>query len=306
LTDAERAYEECAKRPPADPLTRAVFFTDFGSLLMFDLDRDAEACREFAAALETGRAPLQAKLGMALCQIRYGDGSKGFQLISAVLRADPGNVRAGLVLAEYHLRSHHWEQAAKVYDAILRDDPTNYTALRGFHEVCLQTDHMGRAVIAWQDAAQRAPERREFRSYLVWALALARTESAASAANELLRDDPDSSFACLALMLDAIRAGDLTAALDWVQRAYTGSPVAKAREFERAAAALRLLLSRNELPHEALIARSAIVAGGDFPSAMRAESRGELDDYVAKHPDSEWNRRARDVRERLSDVHGTP
>jgi tetratricopeptide (TPR) repeat protein len=306
LTDAACAYDECAKRLPADPLTRAVYFTDFGSLLIFDLDRDAEACREFAAAVETGRAPLQAKLGLALCQIRYGDGSKGFQLISEVLRTDPGNVRAGLVLAEYHLRSHHWEQAAKVYDAILRDDPTHYTALRGFHEVCLQTGHMERAVIAWQDAAQREPARREFRSYLVWALALARMESAAPAANELLRDDPDNPFACLALMLHAIRTGDLPAALVWVQRACTGSPVAKAREFERAAAALRLLLSRNELPSEAVIARSVIVASGDFPSAMRIESRGDLDDYAAKHPDSKWNGAAREVRERLSDVKRVP
>lgn len=201
---------------------------------MFELDRGAEACWRFEAAFETGQAPLPAKVGLALCQIRYGQGAAGFKLISEVL-GDPRMcanprlaVQAGLVLGEYHLLSHHWDQAAAVYDVLIRDDPTHYSALRGFHEVCLQTGRYDETVMAWHNALQRAPGRREFRSFLVWTLSLAADESARAAAEELLASDPDNPLACFALMVEAIRAGDLDQAVTWVQRARAGAAIPKA------------------------------------------------------------------------------
>ena len=153
-------------------------------------------------------------------------------------------LRAGLALGEYRLRSHHWDEAFGVYDALIRDNPTDYTALRGLQETCLQTGRLRDAVLAWQDAAVRAPDRREFNSFLVWSLALADHPSAAPAAEELLAKDPDNPLACFALMLTEAKAGRFDEAVSWIRRAPAGTPIPKAREFERAAAAIQVLTPR--------------------------------------------------------------
>lgn len=310
--EAVEAYKRCEELLPETPLTRAVHFTDFGYLLMFDLDRGAEACWRFEAAFETGHAPLPAKVGLALCQIRYGQGAAGFKLISEVLN-DPRThanprlaVQAGLVLGEYHLLSHHWDQATAVYDVLIRDDPTHYAALRGFHEVCLQTGRYDDAVMAWHDALQCAPGRREFRSFLVWTLSLAGDESAPATAEELLASDPDNPLACFALMLEAIRAGDLGEAVSWVQRARAGTAIPKARAFERAAASVRLMIAREELAPEAVVAEAALYAHGDFPSPVRSKAVALLDDFVAGSADSRWKELAQGLRGELSDVEAAP
>ena len=311
LDEAEAAYLEAESRLPDRPETQAVHLTDYANLLMFDLERDAEACPRFAAALQTGFAPPAARLGMALCMIRdrsgtWGTGAQGYQLVSEYLAADPGNVRAGLVLAEYHLRSHHWEQAWRVYDAILRDQPTNYTALRGYHEVCQQMKRPLDAALAWADAAQLAPASREYRSYLVWAVALAGKESARERAEALLKTDIDNPLACFALALEALRAHDPQAAVAYVDRARNGTPVPKAREFERAAAAFRLLVSRDELPAEASLVEAALYLDGPAPDGMSARVGELLDTYLAQHPDSPHLDLAESLRARLSDVKAGP
>jgi tetratricopeptide (TPR) repeat protein len=306
LAEAADAYEHCERLLPDDPLTRAVHFTDYGYLLMFELERDGEACPRFAAALETGLAPPLARLGLALCEIRYGQGARGFQLVGEVLQADPGNVQAGLVLAEYHLRSHHWEQAAALYDAILRDNPIDYTALRGFHEVCLQVGRPNDAAAAWYDALRQEPGRREFESYLVWALALARAEDTSEAAGKLLGSDPDNPLACLAMVLETLRAEDLPGAIAWIERARAGKPIPKARPFERAATTLRLLLGRGELPPEAAIVEAAVYLRGDRHAGTRAEATRLLDQYLTDFPASGWAELAKGLRRELSDVESEP
>lgn len=286
--DADAAYARCEQLLPDDPRTRAVHYTDYGLLLMFDLGRDAEACPRFEAALATGKAPRPAKTGLALCLVRYGEGQAGYALISEVLAADPGNVQARLVLGEYHLRSNHWEQAGEVYGAILRDQPTNYAALRGFHEVCVNAGFYDHAAKAWGIAARLDPGRREFASFFVWAEALAGEAAAAADAAELLEVDADNPFACLAQMLLALRAGDVPAALDWVRRARAGAPVPAAREFERAAATLRLLADRGALPAEAAVAMAAVrLAGSTRADDLRAAA-AELEQLIAAEPDAPW------------------
>lgn len=243
---------------------------------------------------------------MALCQIRYGEGAVGYQLISEVLHADPTNAQAGLILAEYHLRSHHWDRAAKVYDALIRDDPTNYTALRGYHEVCLQSGRPQDAVPAWSDAVERAPDRREFRSYFVWALALAGDATTAEAARELLSEDLHNPLACLALMLDSLRRGDLADAVEWIKRSAAGEPVPKAREFDRALAALRLLHSRRQLPNEVPLVEAALLLHGGYGAAARADARLRLDEFLTAFPESRWSGLAQALRAELSDVPRRP
>lgn len=305
-TDAEDAYRRCEARLPDDPVLRSAHFNDYGALLLFTLERDSEACAKFTRAFEAGDPPPLAKMGMALCQIRYGEGAVGYQLISEVLHADPTNAQAGLILAEYHLRSHHWDQATKVYDALIRDDPTNYTALRGYHEVCLQSGRPQDAVPAWSDALERAPDRREFRSYFVWALALAGDAMTAEAARDLLSADPQNPLACLASMLVSLRDGDMTTAVEWVKRSAAGEPVPKAREFDRALAALRLLYSRRQLPNELPLVEAALLLYGGYGAAARADARLRLDEFLAAFPESRWSGLARELRTELSDVPTRP
>jgi len=300
--EAADAYARCEPLLPDITRTRRVHFTDFGYLLLFELGRDAEGCEKLNTVFQLGDPPPPAKLGMALCQIRYGEGAAGFRLVREILQADPGNIRAGLILAEFHLRSHHWEPAYRLYDAILRDDPTQYVALRGFHEVCLQIDRCGEAALAWQDAADNAPDRREFRSFAVWALALAgENEAATAAATELLEDDPNNPLARLALLLTNLRGGDVDNAVEQARRARVGEPIPEARAFVRAASSIRVLLDRSHLPPEAAIARAAVIASGDFAAGVRREAAQQLDEYVAQNPDSAWADLARELRGDLSD-----
>jgi cytochrome c-type biogenesis protein CcmH/NrfG len=308
LDEAVDAYEHAGNLLPADATARATHFADYGYMLMFDLERDADACAKFnAAAATTKSLPLAARLGLAACQIRYGDGASGFQTVSEVLndprlRANPAlAVQAGLVLAEYHLRSHHWQPAGMVYAALLRDDPTNYAALRGFTEVGLQVDKAADAVRAWRAAVRAQPNRREYQSFLAWAAALAADENATEEAQAVLAVEDNNPLACLALALTAVRAGDPEHAVAWVQRAALGQPIPKAREFDRAAAALRILAGRHQLPAEAAIVQAVVVAHLSPASTGRAQAVALLDEYVRAHPDSPWLDLIQRARSELSD-----
>ncbi len=298
--DAARAYTECERRLPADPAVRAAHFAAFGTLLMFELDRDDDACRRFQQALETTEPPLAARIGIAACHIRYGDGATGFQIVSAALDADPGNVQGGLVLAEYHLRSHHWDQARAVYEAILRDDPVNYAALRGFQEVALQTGRSRDAIIAWADAAARQPQRREFQSFHVWSLALANDPLTEAAARDVLARDPDNPLACMALMLMAARVDQPDQAIEWIRHAAAGRPIPKGREFDRAAAIVQLLLGRGSLPASAALVHAALYI--ESSPELHDHAARMLADFRAAHPDSPWNALAAELQRRIGSV----
>lgn len=258
LEDAARAYEACEARLPDNQRSQAVHYTEFAWLLMFDLHRDDAACPRFERAIDTGVAPLAARIGLAACHIRYGEGIDGFTMISGVLAEDPGNVAAGLILAEYHLRSHHLDQARQVYAAILQDHPAVYAALRGFHEVCLQLGRYGEAVSAWDRATAIRPESRAFASYRVWALAIAGAPEADSAADRILEIEPTNPLACLAKMLLRARQDAPPRAGRWLRIALRGEPIREARSFARAAATLRLLRGREELPDGAGVLDAAI------------------------------------------------
>lgn len=306
LDDAVAAYDRCEQLLPDNPQTRAAHYTDYGTLLLFDLDRDLDACKRFDLAWETGAAPLPAKVGLALCQIRYGRGDEGFRFVREVLETDPSNVRAGLVLAEYHLRSHHWNEAGMVYAAVLKDLPANYWALRGFHEVCQQIDKPGEAVIAWQDALQKLPDERAFAAYLAWSLALAADPATVPTATALLEREPNSPFGCFAMMMTELRTGNVEGAVEWIRRARTGTPVHRAREFERASASIQLQLGRRQLPAEAVIAVAAIWLIGDFGPAAQKAAIEMLDRFIAERPDSPHAGLVERLKRELSDSRPAP
>jgi tetratricopeptide (TPR) repeat protein len=293
LADACAAYERCEAVLPDEPRTQAIHYTDFGNLLLFRLEDAPRACEKFAAAQATGRAPFEARVGTALCEIRFGEGARGYALISEYLAANPGDIQAGLVLAEYHLRSHHYREAALVYDAILRDMPVNYSALRGYQEVCFHTGQMDEAILAWQDALGLLPDEPAFQAFHVWALALGAPENAASAAEELLDERP-VRFAHLALMFDALRGDDLERAREHIDRAAAAPSIGGAREFARAEAAIRVLRARRALPPSAVLAQAELALAGSLPG-VAARLRPELERYVESQPRTERITRAQEL-----------
>lgn len=314
---AVRAYQHCEELlPNDDPATCATHFSDFGYLLLFDLeptdalsvhDSARLAHTKFTAAIATGLRPHSGVYRPVRCEIRVGQGVRGYEIISRVLDAKPDNPLAGLVLAEYHLRSHHWNEAAGIYGLLLAAYPTvyqrfdwYYEALRGFQTVCAQLGRWRDAALAWEDAVRVHPASREFRSFRVWAVACAGAEDTVDWTNELLASDPNNPLACLALALQAVRKSEVAEALDWVRTASQGIPVRRAREFERAAATLRLMSGRGELPPEAAIIESALY----LADGQAGRARTVLDSYSAKCPDSAWATVVKRLGEEIDDHSG--
>jgi len=298
--DAIRAFERCEELLPEDLLTRATHYTNFGRLLLFDLERANLAYPKFRMAVRLKaqlptkyrRALRIADIGLARCEIRVGQGARGYELIMAVLDDNPQDALAGLVLAEYHLRSHHWGEARQIYGMLIAAYPAVYSrsdwyyeALRGFDSACAQLGRWSDAVQAWDHAAEQHPDSREFRSFRVWALACAGDEEADEFAEELLAQEPDNPLGCLARMLLSLRAGRVDEAVEWVRRAAGGEPVPRARSLERAVATLRLLAADNRVPATAAIVEAAIY----LLAGERERATDTLAEYRRRYPDAGWD-----------------
>ncbi|MFH1746511.1 MAG: tetratricopeptide repeat protein, partial [Planctomycetota bacterium] len=73
--EAADAFERCEELLPEDLAAQAAHYTNFGYLLLFDLDDATRALPKFQAAVQTGRARKEAHLGLARCEIRVGQGA---------------------------------------------------------------------------------------------------------------------------------------------------------------------------------------------------------------------------------------
>ncbi len=314
--EAIEAYERAEALLPDDALTRRVHYAEFGDLLITAAGRDRDACPKFAASLALRpprvlaepaiwrEAGVLAALGAARCHIRFGQGADGFAIVREVLAADPTRTQAWLVAGEYHLRSQHFDQAIAAYGEVVRNHPTHYEALRGYHEALFQADRLAEAVAAWDAAVAADPADLKLASFRVWALALLGDPPAAGAAAELNVRDANNPFACLGLALVAWRGGKCAEAVDWIERAAAGAPVADAREFERALAGIRVLRKRAKLGADSIVLDAAICAWGPFASSALREVRSELVATASENwsPDA-LTARGR-VLGRLSDVLG--
>ncbi len=302
--EAASAFERAERRLMPGSPAQAAFFADYGCLLLFVLQRDAEGCAKIAMAFDAPQPTRAARLGMALCQIRYGQGAAGFELVRDVLDEEPTSTRAWLVVAEYHLRSHNWVQAGAAYHTIIENHPTHYAALRGFHETCLQVGQMPEAVAAWSAALSHEPKHRAFQAYRVWALALADDAGTVAAAEAVLAADATNPLACYARMLVALREGAHGAAVRWARRAARGKAIEHARGPERAWAALRLLRGRGALPASAVLAEAAVCLAKDFPRGPARETFLDLNAYLAGEPETGLGSLGTALRGELSDVLG--
>jgi tetratricopeptide (TPR) repeat protein len=286
-----KAFAKLEKSLPDDPKFRAIALTEYGDLLLA-LEQPALAREKLRMAQITGRASSQTEVKLAKCEVLAGHGATGFQLALSVLEREPRNVAAAEVIAMYHARSAHWDEADRAYRAILSVEPTNYEALRGFHEVCIQRGQLRDAMLAWQDAARLEREVIGYRSFFVWAAAVAADPHASEWAGELLAARENDRFACLAKMLTAVRADRFDQAIEWIDRAASGPGVPRANEFARAEATLRFLNDRGEIGTTVAIPRARLLVLLRQPdTAAKA-----LDHFLAENPDSIWKPLANSVR----------
>lgn len=259
---AAAAYERATSLMTEATPDRVLRLLEHAELLLNSLG-DARAARtRFAAVLdsvdESSPWLVRAMVGLALCEIRAGEGARGRELAEAALARDPARVEAALALGEYHLRSHHWEEAAKVYSAILIQDPAHYPALRGFQAVCEQTGAYSQAALAWADAARKRPGDRALRSFRVWSAAVAGDPRAEELARQVLEEEPRNALALLAQFLIAVRAGRLEDAIDLTTAVARGDGVPEAMELERGEKFIRLALGKGELWRGAMLAAVAL------------------------------------------------
>lgn len=286
--EALRAHQKLEEIMPKDAPDRGLRTVEMADLLLNRFDDPSKALYKYREALAIPDLKHQAQrvaiLGAARCEVLAGKGSDGYELALTVFRAEPDNLEAARVIALYHLRSHHWEQADRAYRGILKQYPTDYESLRGFQNVCTNSGNWRDAAFAWQDARELDPDNPIFRSYFVWAAACAAEEPAGKWADDLLDGSPDNRFGCLARMLLAIRAGDFEQAREWVRRARQGPSLPLAREFVRAEATLELMIERDELPPDAVIIQATLSAEtGDMGRGRRL-----IRSYLDATPHSPW------------------
>lgn len=267
--EAVAAYARREPLLPDDPEVRMLHHAELAELLELQLDRSADALPQYRAAVETGLALPRTWLGLARCEIRAGIGANGFQIVQEMLRQNPRDVEAALVLAEYHLRSHHWDDARRIYAAVLESFPARYEALLGFHELCIQTGDYLAAAAAWDHALNQAPGERLLRAFRTWAATCAGQPGAAAWADELLREDPADPLACMAKLLAAVRGLRWGEALDWAQKGATGPHIPLARPLARARATIAVMKSRNELPAGAAVVEAELWRLGGAPDRAR-------------------------------------
>ncbi|MBI5864746.1 MAG: hypothetical protein HZB38_09595 [Planctomycetes bacterium] len=276
------AYQMLEPLIPDDARFKSVALTEYGDLLLTVFERPDLAMPRLRAAKATGKASTVAELKLARCEVMVGQGATGYQLARSVFQREPNNLEAALVVALYHARSEHWEDAARAYRVILEIEPTNYEALRGFHEVCFQLGRMREAMIAWQDAARRDPSVDGYESFFVWAAACAGDEHATEWIDGWMKKRPADRFGLLARSLMACRAGQFADAVEWAEKARHATPIPRANEFARADAALRFYLARGEFGSSALLVRAAVsLSAGDMATARQIAS-----DFLHDHPEA--------------------
>lgn len=273
-------YAEIEQRfATADPQYLALRLTEFGTLLMNVFDRADRALQKLRAARDTGAAPLETMAALARAEVLAGKGIDGFNLAREVLARQPDNFEVKRIIALYHLRSEHYDEADRWYRGLLAAAPTDFELLRGFQSLCERRGDLRDAAFAWQDALERDPENLTYRAFFVWSAALAGEPQAAEWARQLLADAPDNRFAHFALMLDAAHRGDWVAAIDSAAAGDAGQGVPHGNETLRAAAALDQLTRAGRMPAETnLLAAELWRLVGNTERATRALAEAALHD----------------------------
>lgn len=286
-----QALLQLERNLPEDPQFRADVLTELGSSLLMVFDQPALALDRLRRAMATGRGRLLTRVRLARAEVLAGQGVRGFEIAQGVLLENPESFDAATVIALYHARSEHWDEADRVCRILLAREPTNYEILRIFSEVCMQRGAMEDAMVAWRDAVRMDPETVGYRSFFVWSAACADASETEQWIAELLEKNPGDRFAMLARMLLALKAGRVDEAVEWVRKASEGPALVKANELARAERTLFGMQKRKERGPEADVVRAALL----MAMQRGEEARSLVEGFVRDNAESPWIALARSI-----------
>ncbi|GMU83819.1 MAG: hypothetical protein AMXMBFR47_36890 [Planctomycetota bacterium] len=286
-----QALLQLERNLPEDPQFRADVLTELGSSLLMVFDQPAAALERLRRAMATGRGRALTRVRLARAEVLAGQGVRGFEIAQGVLLENPENFDAATVIALYHARSEHWDEADRVCRILLSREPTNYEILRIFSEVCMQRGAMEDAMVAWRDAVRLDPETVGYRSFFVWSAACADAAETEQWIAELLEKNPGDRFAMLARMMLSLKAGRVDEAVDWVRKAAEGPALVKANELARAERTLFGMQKRDERGPEADVVRAALL----MAMQRGEEARALVDAFVRDNAESPWVALARSI-----------
>lgn len=204
----------------------AIWLTNFGRLLLRDLDRPQEAKSRFQRVVNNPKSPPEARrlaaIDLAVCEVRGGDGAKGREMLLAFLQQHPEDAAAWQALGESHLRSNLWQDAKVAYAQALVGTPTDYRALRGFHSACINSAEPGMAFQAWDQAFALQPQNGSFAAFRLWSALCAEIPGVCDELPELPADEPVPVLVRLTYAICLAESGNLEAALAEAERAESG------------------------------------------------------------------------------------
>ena len=224
-----------------------------------------------AVRVSGGTPGLRADFGVSL--IATGQAELGFSQLQQAFAKDPGQARAGVVLATWHLKRGEPKKALEVIEAVVRRDPRNVDAtnLLGVVRVAAGDRTGGRA--AYEKALALNPRYQPARLNLVRLdIADGKPDAARLRLTELLKVNANDGDAMYEFALLEEKAGRPAEAVAWLEKAraipkhrlragiYLTELLVRQRNYDRAVAVAKDVVGR---------------AQQDF-SALRALSRAEL------------------------------
>lgn len=178
----------------------------------------ATALLEQAVKASGGAADIRADFGLSL--ISEGQTDLGINQLQQSFAKDPGQPRAGIVLAAAYLRKNQPKKALEVIEAVVKRDPDNLTALNFLGLVRKAAGDAAGSRKAYEQALSR-DER-----FHIAALNLARLDvsegkpdAARSRLARILKIDANNADAMFEMALLEERAGNFQEAVRWLEKA---------------------------------------------------------------------------------------
>ena len=242
------------------------------------------AALERAVRLSGGAPDVRADFGVSL--IAGGQSALGVAQLEQAFARDPGQVRAGVVLATLHLKRGQPKRALDIIDPVARRNPRNIDVLnlQGVVHVAAGDNRGGRA--AYEAALALNPRYRPAQLNLARLdLAEGKTDGARNRLAEMLKADPNNGDALFELARLEDVSGRIPEAIALLEKArllrsqtvnagvYLADLLLRQREFEKALAVAKDVASRAPTDFSALRARAlAELAAGDARGARQTLS----------------------------------
>ena len=248
---------------------------------------EAAAYLEKAVKFSGGAPDLRADFGVSL--IGNGQAEVGFSQLQQAFAKDPGQARAGMVMAALFLKRDQPKKAVEVIDAVVRREPKNVDAvnLQGVARVAAGDRTGGRA--AYENALTLNPRYYAARLNLARLdIAEGKLDAARLRLTELLKINQQNGEAMFEYALLEEQAGHPAEAVRWLEKAmtiprqrlragvYLTDLLVRQRDFERAVKVAKETASRapNDLSALYALARAQLAAGDNRGARQTLVSMG--------------------------------